>query len=853
MTDTVHEPLVITPHFYQLGIPSFPAYLSMGEIGMIIEGGTGPTSGIIVSQIERLGIDPEAIHYMILTHSHADHIGGVPHLRRTWPHLKLLASSVASQTLISKELLKEFLLVDLSIAQLMQARGELETLPAQLETYSFQPDSIVKEGDTIDLGAGIMWKIYDTQGHSGCHISLCEEKEQTLALGDATGFYVPERDTFWPNYFQSIEIYCDSIRKLAALPARRAALSHNGVIQEDVDLHFKKAMAATENYHRELLQRLAIGESPEKVAMEKARFVSGLTDIQPFRIMYDLCKLMIKRSQTNGKTLSFSIAGRNERCDAPVVADKRPVAKPVGHVLPLPPVERRSALSVNERLGLIALIDEGMRRGLPEAPLVSDLFNDLWDLMSATVSGSRINGLKPEDSKHGVRVFEITAESGENLGRLHMLYLKKPIPCYYLVYVEVAAPYRKRGLGNRILKEFRDFLVDRSAIGMLDNIIPNDDPTYDIYLKQSWRSVQSIVGGTFSTENENYMIFIPPAFEDKDLKEAVIRLLYHLKRKRTVIHMRENEIMVGQTIAEFRDLYQTLLTYFGEEIRSGGSSSFMRFMFTRFITKLIAFRRRIGNLVGYTGGESVEQITLTHDVANLEVKSYAPRELVRSNAIANGELAFLNRLPEELRNNPASSIESLPNYRRPSFVAWLHDRGKSHSDNLTLGDLMDLGFDPTRLKEISIDGEDFIFERLQERQLGDLEKKNKLLERIDSEMSGTKVRSADLKPNRCLLIVRDRGNAYVLRRKIPAIHWEEAIEQLQTDPDLKRLNARIKADQILFATVRTASEAIADRLDVEKEMVFDRLTPFVPWDLKANRPKLVIDFDGTYLESLWIA
>ena len=56
----------------------------------------------------------------------------------------------------------------------------------------------------------------------------------------------------------------------------------------------------------------------------------------------------------------------------------------------------------------------------------------------------------------------------------------------------------------------------------------------------------------------------------------------------------------------------------------------MRFMFTRFVTKLIAFRRRIGDLVGYTGGESMEQITLTPEVARLEVKSYPPRELANS-------------------------------------------------------------------------------------------------------------------------------------------------------------------------------------------------------------------------------
>jgi len=40
-----------------------------------------------------------------------------------------------------------------------------------------------------------------------------------------------EKDTFWPNYFSSLEFYCDSIRKLASLPAQRGALCHNGVIE----------------------------------------------------------------------------------------------------------------------------------------------------------------------------------------------------------------------------------------------------------------------------------------------------------------------------------------------------------------------------------------------------------------------------------------------------------------------------------------------------------------------------------------------------------------------------------------------------------------------------------------------
>jgi len=54
------------------------------------------------------------------------------------------------------------------------------------------------------------------------------------------------------------------------------------------------------------VSRLENGEISEEIAMEKARFVDSLTDIQPFRIMYDLCKLMIKNSSANGKEDHFS-------------------------------------------------------------------------------------------------------------------------------------------------------------------------------------------------------------------------------------------------------------------------------------------------------------------------------------------------------------------------------------------------------------------------------------------------------------------------------------------------------------------------------------------------------------------
>jgi glyoxylase-like metal-dependent hydrolase (beta-lactamase superfamily II) len=291
------EPIEITKNFYQLGIPPFPVYLSFGKDAMLIEGGTGGTFEIVVGQIKALGIEPVRIKYLALTHTHADHIGTLPRLKALWPHLQVAASEKAPKIFANEKATQQFIFMDNAIAGIMAELGEIPAVPEPLDEYVFPVDKTVREGDCIDLGDGVCWTAYTVPGHSPCHLAWREEKDEILAIGDTLGYYSPKEDTFWPNYFVSLALYCDSIRKLATLPAKLLALSHNGVIDGDIREFLQKALSATEAYHREMLDRTAKGEDPKAIAKEKGDWVRSIANHMPYDAMAPICRLLIKLSQ----------------------------------------------------------------------------------------------------------------------------------------------------------------------------------------------------------------------------------------------------------------------------------------------------------------------------------------------------------------------------------------------------------------------------------------------------------------------------------------------------------------------------------------------------------------------------
>jgi GNAT superfamily N-acetyltransferase len=513
---------------------------------------------------------------------------------------------------------------------------------------------------------------------------------------------------------------------------------------------------------------------------------------------------------------------------------------------------KTARIGLKDTLALIDMTLEGPP-GERATPSPYEVFRGLNDSISRTAHGTKIERFKPREGGQPFHTFEIHTEGGEVLGYLNMIYLGKPIPCYYLVYVEVMFPFRGRGLGNKILKAFREFAKAKGAVGLLDNIIPPEDPTYDIYAKAGWKRIEELIGDGLVNGEGHYMVFIPSSLRISNLKGKLVKLLFNLRKKRPVIDMHDNEAMVNRTIAEFRSLYRALERLFEEEFSTGTSTPLMRFMFTRFITKVLGFRRRIATLLGYTGGESLDQISISERIKTLPIQAYSLWGPKKREAEIWGKEGVIRNLPEELRNEPTHYIEALPIYRRPYLSSWMQGKKGKPSPDLKISDLLELGFDPTKLREFYHGGTEFIFERISPHFLSSVEKKGRLLPKVAEYASGLRFRNATIGINPPLAILRDRGNVYILRRKVMGIHSEEALDQLRTCSYLKDMNHAVGIDRAVVMTIDEIRNWLVKLFDDSLSEEIEDLTFFIPWDIEKNIPKVAVHILGVLLDTVWIA
>jgi len=174
------------------------------------------------------GLDVSDIHTVIVSHTHADHMGAIGHFRAANPGMVVVDHAIDAPFLQENALLNGIFDTALIPRHFPGQRMDvLEFYATFCPISETTPDRTVKEGDTLACGP-YTFRVIHTPGHHPGPISLFEPGLRLLFVGDMLGQEVP----FYTPSAGGTTGYMESLRKFRALNPELVVPSHGDLIRD---------------------------------------------------------------------------------------------------------------------------------------------------------------------------------------------------------------------------------------------------------------------------------------------------------------------------------------------------------------------------------------------------------------------------------------------------------------------------------------------------------------------------------------------------------------------------------------------------------------------------------------------
>lgn len=220
-------PKQLTESVFLLGNPFVSIYLVKGDrFSVLVEAGLSVTASQIADQLKQLDIDPSSLRYLILTHTHADHVMGAPLIKEAFPEIKITGVTEAKDLLSKKKIIDFFTEED---AYTSKRLLDFQAVDPGITQPSARPviiEKIISPGEILDLGESSI-HILDAPGHCRGGIALWEPREQTVFCSDSMGFHLPSGQ-FVSNFYVNYDDYLKTFEALRALKPRWICPGHCG-------------------------------------------------------------------------------------------------------------------------------------------------------------------------------------------------------------------------------------------------------------------------------------------------------------------------------------------------------------------------------------------------------------------------------------------------------------------------------------------------------------------------------------------------------------------------------------------------------------------------------------------------
>ena len=168
---------------------------------------------------------PMTLDYILLSHTHYDHLGGAPYIKKVWPDAVICGSAYAKKVLQRPSALKVIKRLG-EEAEKNYGKGELSKITVE----GLGIDKVLEDGEVLSLGMESVHVIY-TPGHTNCSVTYILEPGSIMFPSESTGVLEGE-GVIHSAVLKSYQDARTSLEKCRAYGAKQLVSPHFGMIPQ---------------------------------------------------------------------------------------------------------------------------------------------------------------------------------------------------------------------------------------------------------------------------------------------------------------------------------------------------------------------------------------------------------------------------------------------------------------------------------------------------------------------------------------------------------------------------------------------------------------------------------------------